>query len=91
MSQIPAEEVEGRLNALRTVVALLLAEIARLSGNPERLFERIEEELQFQNHQEDPGVLPSESFAIEAATTGELKLIADEARARLAELKPADK
>jgi hypothetical protein len=88
MSQIPAEEVEGRLNALRTITAQLLAEVARISGNSERLFERIEEELQFQNHQEDPGALPSQAFAIEAATTGELKIIADKARALLAELKP---
>jgi hypothetical protein len=41
MSHIPAEEIEGRLNALREVTILLFAEIARMSGTPERLFERI--------------------------------------------------
>ena len=88
MSQIPAEEVEGRLNALRAVTTLLLAEIARTSGNTERLFERIEDELQFQNHQEDPGALPSTAFAIEAAMAGELRMVVDEASALLAQLKP---
>jgi hypothetical protein len=86
MSDIPAEEIEGRLNAIRTAIILLLAEAARASGNPERLFEKIEDELQLQNHQEDPGALPSKAFAIETAMTGELKIIADEARALLAEL-----
>ncbi|TPN51317.1 MULTISPECIES: hypothetical protein [unclassified Mesorhizobium] len=87
MSDIPAEEIEGRLNAIRVLVTLLLTEAAKDSSNPEHLFEQIEDELQLQNHQKDPGVLPSRAFAIEAAQASELKVIAEGARARLAGLK----
>ena len=54
------------------------------AGGETRLWERLEE-FQFQNHQEDPGALPTRAFAIEAAMMRELKLIAEQAKARLAD------
>ncbi|OHV87362.1 hypothetical protein [Mesorhizobium sp. ORS 3428] len=47
MSDIPAEEVEGRLNAIRLIVTFLLAEAARVSGNPERLFKKMRTNCSF--------------------------------------------
>lgn len=78
MSQLSNEEIEGRLNAQREALALLLALAA---GREKAVWDRLDEALQLQNHQEDPGALPSRAFAIEAAMMRELKLIMEQARA----------
>lgn len=82
MSQLPNEEIEGRLNAQREMLVNLLALAA--AGGETRLWERLDQEFQFQNHQEDPGALPTRAFAIEAAMMREFRLIAEQAKARLA-------
>ncbi|MER8477814.1 MULTISPECIES: hypothetical protein [unclassified Mesorhizobium] len=85
MSELPNEEIEGRLNAQRETLALVVALLASKDTAPERIWAELEARFQFQNSQEDPGVLPSSAFAIEAAKMREFKLIAEEARARTAE------
>ncbi|MER8732384.1 hypothetical protein NKH99_29955 [Mesorhizobium sp. M0854] len=91
MSELPNEEIEGRLNAQRETLALVVALLASKDTAPERIWAELEARFQFQNSQEDPGVLPSRAFAIEAAKMREFKLIAEEARARNAEWNDRDK
>ncbi|MER8821562.1 hypothetical protein NKH70_17335 [Mesorhizobium sp. M0991] len=90
MSELPNEEIEGRLNAQRETLALVVALLASKDTAPERIWAELEARFQFPNSQEDPGVLPSSAFAIEAAKMREFKLIADEARARNAEWNSRD-
>ncbi|MER8762150.1 MULTISPECIES: hypothetical protein [unclassified Mesorhizobium] len=91
MSELPNEEIEGRLNAQRETLALVVALLASKGTAPERIWAELEARFQFQNSQEDPGVLPSRAFAIEAAKMREFKLIAEEAQARNAEWNGRDK
>lgn len=91
MSELPNQEIEGRLNAQREVIAYLVAHIVRLeSGDGSsvgRLLDALEAHLQYQDSQEDPGAVPSgPAFAIEGAMMREFELIVREARARLKEL-----
>lgn len=85
MSKLPNEEIEGRLNAQRETLTLVIALLARLDATSERMWAELEDRFQVQNNQEDPGALPSSAFAIQSAMMREFRLIADDARARLAE------
>jgi hypothetical protein len=85
MSELTNEEIEGRLNAQRETLALVVALLAGLDATSERIWAELEARFQFQNSQEDPGALPSSAFAIESAMMREFKLIFEEARARKAE------
>ena len=86
MSDLTSEEIEGRLNAQREALAFLFALAFDREEDFERLWRLLEERFQFQNNQEDPGVLPSRAFAIEGAMMREFRQIAEDARARRAEL-----
>ena len=86
MSDLTNEEIEGRLNAQREALAFLFAFAFDQEEEFERLWRLLEERFQFQNNQEDPGVLPSRAFAIEGAMMREFRQIAEDARARRAEL-----
>ena len=86
MSDLTNEEIEGRLNAQREALAFLFALAFDGEEDFERLWRLLEERFQFQNNQEDPGVLPSRAFAIEGAMMREFRQIAEDARARRAEL-----
>ena len=86
MSDLTNEEIEGRLNAQREAPAFLFALAFDGEEDFERLWRLLEERFQFQNNQEDPGVLPSRAFAIEGAMMREFRQIAEDARARRAEL-----
>ncbi|CAH2395499.1 conserved hypothetical protein [Mesorhizobium escarrei] len=85
MSKLTNEEIEGRLNAQRETLALVVALLAGLDAAAERIWAELEARFQFQNNQEDPGALPGSAFAIESAMMREFKLIFEEARARKAE------
>jgi hypothetical protein len=85
MADITAEEIEGRLNAQREMLAMLTALIAKQSGEPERVLSLAGERRLLQNGQEDPGAIPSRAFAIEAAMMREFALLEEEARARFGE------
>ena len=81
MSDLPNEEIEGRLIAQRDVLRVL---VQRMLGYPgaSALLSELEKLLDVQNHQEDPGALPSEAFAVEGAKLRELELILEGAVAR---------
>ncbi|MCT7377925.1 hypothetical protein [Chelativorans salis] len=85
MSQLPNEELEGRLNAQRETLAFLIAHLTHLEGDS--LLDALDEQSQFQDHQEDPGAVPTSAFAIEGAMMREFRLILEEARARLKEMR----
>lgn len=76
------EEIEGKLSAQREILISLLA--AFLSGDSKALDERLREETVFMDGEEDPGVVPSEAFGLEAARAGEIRAILRAARARVA-------
>ncbi|MDH6268907.1 hypothetical protein M2360_004326 [Rhizobium sp. SG_E_25_P2] len=75
-----ADELERRLNAHREVLTALVAALARGDGGD--ILERLAQETLFMNGQEDPGVLPSEAFALEQAHADEIRRIVDAARQR---------
>ncbi|WP_137157596.1 hypothetical protein [Rhizobium sp. FKL33] len=75
-----ADELERRLNAHRDVLTTIVAALAR-NGQTEILY-HLAPETQFMNGQEDPGVLPSEAFALEHAHADEIRRIVDAARLR---------
>ncbi|WP_159587825.1 hypothetical protein [Chelativorans xinjiangense] len=89
MSHLANDELEGRLNAQRETLAFLIAHLAHLEGDG--LLDALDEHSQFQDHQEDPGAVPTGgAFAIEGAMMREFRLLLREARARLAELRRAE-
>ncbi|CAH2395260.1 hypothetical protein [Mesorhizobium ventifaucium] len=54
MSELTNEEIEGRLNAQRETLALVVALLAGLEATSERIWAELEARFQFQNNQEDP-------------------------------------
>ncbi|WP_424932384.1 hypothetical protein [Amaricoccus macauensis] len=68
--------LEGRLIAHRKILALLLEHC----GDSGALRETLEARLEVQDHEEDPGVVPNEAFAIEGAIADELRLVMDAAK-----------
>ncbi len=78
MSDLTNTEIEGRLNALRDVVLELLREAPGEAASSIRT--ALERMSAVENHQEDPGTLPSQAFAVESARLHEINVI----RAQLA-------
>lgn len=76
------EEIEGRLSAQREILVSLLA--AYLAGDTHDLGARLRDETIFMDGEEDPGVVPSEGFAFEAARADEIRAILRAAQARAA-------
>jgi hypothetical protein len=75
------EAMEGKLNAYRGVLISLLS----LLVNDEKykpLFDELENDAQFQDGEEDPGTIPSEGYATDAAAAAEIRSLIDAARAR---------
>jgi len=75
-----AEELEGRLNAQRQVMALLLAWLKSRGEGYDHLVSLLEE-LCISDQQEDPGAVPTAAFAIEGARITEIRQILEEAEA----------
>jgi hypothetical protein len=73
MIETSVQTLEGRLIAQRKV-------LARLVASAPRAWRALEQSAPFQDHEEDPGVIPSSAYAIEAAVAEELRLIAEDAR-----------
>ncbi|WFE76565.1 hypothetical protein [Roseinatronobacter sp. S2] len=79
MTQQSPQQLEGRLNAQREVLALLLAWAMR---QPDSEFaDALAAQLGVQDHEEDPGVIADTAFAIEAAAARETQLLLERARA----------
>jgi hypothetical protein len=79
MPDLKLEALEGRLMAQRKLIALLVAELDR-DGRADRLWAFLDERSQFQDGEEDPGVVPSGALATEGAVSDEVRLIAEAAR-----------
>lgn len=92
MSRLATEELEGRLNAQREALAVLVAHVAYLEScahhSAPGIVEVLEARTRFQDHQEDPGAVPAgTALAIEGGTIREFRLILEEAQARFSELR----
>lgn len=84
MSALPAEELEGRLNAHRELMIDMLAAMIGGEVTITQFLLRLRDDATFKDNEEDPGVMPGEGFAIENATARELRSILEAARARAA-------
>jgi len=71
---------EGRLIAHRTILQVLMREVAARSADPEHLWTALQDLYQFQDHEEDPGVIPSEAYGIEAAAAAEIRRLVEGAQ-----------
>lgn len=80
MSEMSIEELEGRLNAQREVLAGLLA-WAKTQQGSESMLAALTESWQPKDHQEDPGAVPTSAFAIAGAKEREMRLIIEAAEA----------
>lgn len=75
MSDLTNAEIEGRLNALRDAVALLLRKAP--SDASADITAALERMATIDNHQEDPGTQPSRAFATESARVHEIAILLD--------------
>ncbi|MQW88935.1 hypothetical protein [Sinorhizobium saheli] len=76
------QNVEFRLAAHREILVAVLSALARhdeLWSEINRLLEEVEI---VQDHEEDPGIVPSEAFARQNALTAEITSILEDATAR---------
>ena len=69
------EELEGRLIAQRLVLQWLLKRAVTDRETLGDLLSHADATQPIQDHQEDPGAVPTMAFATEAAATAELRLI----------------
>ena len=77
MTNQSPHQLEGRLNAQREALAVLLAWAMRQSESS--IVATLEAGLAVQDHEEDPGVLPDVAFATEAAKANEMQLLLERA------------
>ncbi|WEX10188.1 hypothetical protein [Chelativorans sp. AA-79] len=90
---MPNEEIEGRLVAQREALAFLIAHVARMEErydeHASRLLRVLEAHSLFQDHQEDPGAVPSGgAFAVEAAAKSEFRRILSDAQEQIPSARP---
>lgn len=78
MTDQSPQQLEGRLNAQREALAVLLAWAMRQSDSG--IAATLEAGLAVQDHEEDPGVLPDAAFATEAAKAREMQLLLERAK-----------
>jgi hypothetical protein len=71
---------EGRLIAHRMILQALMREAADRSDDPDGFWERLEELCHFQDHEEDPGLVASEAYGIEATAALEVRRLVEGAR-----------
>jgi hypothetical protein len=72
----PIETLEGRVIAQRKLLAMILGAMPEDA----EIWRQLDRRAVSENHEEDPGVVPDEAFAIEAAISSELWLITDAAK-----------
>lgn len=78
------ESTEFRLAAQREVLVAILSALAKNADAWLEINRILEEELIVQDHEEDPGIVPSEAFARQNAVTAEISSILQDASARAA-------
>lgn len=77
-------EFEARLHAHRAILVEILVDLFGRETVGEGLRSALMKESVVSDQEEDPGVEPTEAFAIEAASADELRAILDTALERLA-------
>lgn len=82
MSRLEPFELEGRLNGLRDTLEIVLVHLMRQAG-AEDLRRDLEARLNLADQQEDPGAVPQDAFAVEAAAAREIKLVLERVDAAL--------
>ena len=82
MIELSNQELEGRLNAHRELMIDLLAAFMGGQNRMDEFLRRLSEDASFKDHEEDPGIVPSEGIAIQNAAASEIRSILEAARAR---------
>jgi hypothetical protein len=72
---LSAAEIEGRLVAHRHVIQQLLRKLVLEPQDLEDLVAAAGATAPMLDHQEDPGAVPTDAFAIHAASAAELRLL----------------
>ena len=78
------EKLELKLMAHRKILTALLAVAARDGDCWTRLMAQLRDDLVVQDHEEDPGIVPSSDFALQNALSEELMNIVSRAEMRAA-------
>ncbi|MBP1884396.1 hypothetical protein [Sinorhizobium mexicanum] len=76
------ENIEFRLAAHREILVAILSALAKNDDAWLKINRILEEELIVQDHEEDPGIVPSGAFARQNAMAAEMSSILEDARAR---------
>ncbi|WP_429810042.1 hypothetical protein [Ensifer sp. B1-9] len=79
------KKIELKLMAHRKILTALLAVAARDDACWERLMAHLRDDLVVQDHEEDPGIVPSPDFAYQNALSEELMDIVSRAEVRAAD------
>ncbi|MBL0373204.1 hypothetical protein JJB09_14300 [Rhizobium sp. KVB221] len=75
------EMMEAKINAYRGVLIGLLSVLVK-DERYTALFDELEADGMFMDGEEDPGIVPSEGFAVDAAAAAEIRSLVDTARER---------
>ncbi|MDK1374384.1 MULTISPECIES: hypothetical protein [unclassified Sinorhizobium] len=78
------ENIEFRLAAHREILVAVLSALAKNDDAWLKINRILEEELIVQDHEEDPGIVPSGAFARQNAMAAEISSILQDASARAA-------
>lgn len=71
------EALDARLDAQRRVLRWILARMVRTPEQFRDLLDNLDQTVIPQDHQEDPGAVPTESFGAMAAFAAEMRAILD--------------
>lgn len=86
MTDLPRQEIEGKLNAHREILVSLLAAAMTGPDTVAGIVQNLEQELLPTDGSEDPGLTPSAGYASGAEKSEEIRAILDAARERAAAL-----
>jgi hypothetical protein len=75
------DAMEGKLNAYRGVLVSLLSILVK-DDRYKPMFDELESDSQFMDGEEDPGTVPTDGFAADAAKAAEIRSLIDAARER---------
>jgi|GEM_PF-2254460 len=80
MSELSPFELEGRINGLKEVLAIVVGHLVRNGADDLRA--ALEDRLTIMDQQEDPGAVMQPSFAAEAAAAREIQSLIEHALGR---------
>lgn len=82
MTDLPRQEIEGKLNAHREILVSLVAAAMAGQGALRQVVDALEQEVTLRDGAEDPGLTPSAGYASGAEKSEEIRAILDAARQR---------